>query len=292
MTSVECIWLRESELGEGVRYDPERDAIWWVDILGRHVMCLDLASGERREWLAPTTVGTTFGAPDGRVLTLLRHSIAELDLQTGIFAPVIEFGDEPKCNRFNDGLVDPEGRIWAGSMDFDCVKPSGRLYCLEKDGTTAVKDAGYVVTNGPAISADGKRLYVNETMAGKIFCFDRNPTTNALTNKRLFALIDPSDGLPDGICTDTDGGLWVAIVTGGKIRRYRADGTIDLEIAMPVPIITSVAFGGKEMQTLYVTSGRILLTDEQLAELPASGSLFKVDVDFQGVPSSVASLRI
>lgn len=290
--AAECIWSRESELGEGARYDPDTNSIWWVDILGQRIMNLDLVNGRKREWETPTHVGTTFANMDGSVLALLRHNLCTLDLETGTFDSIVEFRDEPATNRFNDGTVGPDGRIWLGSMDFDCERPTGALYCVEADGSVAVKDTGYTVTNGPAVSADGNRLFVNETMSRNIFCFDRDPQTNILSNKRLFAQPLEDEGLPDGLCVDTDGGLWVALVTGGKVRRYKSDGHIDFDLQMPTPIVTSVVLGGLQRQTLFVTTGRILLSDTDLADYPASGSLFQIDVDFEGPITPTAKMLI
>lgn len=283
MTKLECIWPRQSLLGEGARYDPTAHALWWVDILGQRIMRLSLDTGQRTEWSAPTSVGTTFAAEDGGVLALLRHSIERLDPDTGAFTPLVSFPGEPSANRFNDGAVGPDGALWVASMDFDCKQPTGRLYALDPGGCVTLKDDGYIVANGPVISADGLRLFVCETMRGLIYCFDRDPETNALSNKRVFAEIVPQDGLPDGLCADSEGGLWVALVTGGKIRRFTATGALDFDLHAPSPIVTSVTIGGKDRRTLFVTTGRILLSETELDAHPASGSLFQARVDFEGL---------
>jgi D-xylonolactonase len=283
---VTCLWNAQAELGEGARYDPDAHALWWVDILGRRIFRLDLDTGERRIWETPETVGCTFASDDGTVLALLRHSLVKLDPATGAFATVLEFPDEPTENRFNDGCVGPDGVLWAGSMDFDCIKPTGALYRVAPDGAASVADRGYIVVNGPAISADGARLYVNETMGGEVYCFDRDPHTNALTNKRVFARLKEGEGLPDGLCCDADGGLWVALVTGGCVRRYTAGGDVDLEIALPTPIVTSVTIGGRARKTLFITTGRILMDAAALAAHPLSGALFCIDIAHEGLPAA------
>lgn len=282
MTRPTCLWDARAELGEGARYDPVAHALWWVDILGQRIFRLDLSSGEKTSWPTPETVGCTFATARGEVLALFRHSLVRLDPSSGAFTTVVTFGDEPPANRFNDGCIGPDGCLWAGSMDFDCIKPTGALYLVRPDGDISVADHGYVVTNGPAISADGKRLYVNETMGGKIYCFDRDPTTNALGNKRLFAQLKDGEGLPDGLCVDMDGGVWVALVTGGRVRRYSSAGVIDVEITLPTPIVTSVAIGGRERRTLFITTGRILMDDDALAAHPLSGGLFSVEIEHEG----------
>lgn len=290
MAKAECIWQRASELGEGARYDPDTDSVWWVDILGQSIMRLCLKDGLKSEWRAPTTVGTTFSSFDGRILALLRHTLADFQPSDGSFLTLVAFPEEPASNRFNDGVVGPDGHVWLASMDFDCAAPSGRLYSVDPSGLATSRDDGYVVANGPVISADGRTLFSNETMRGLIFAHVRDPYTNELRNKRVFAEIASTEGLPDGLAVDTEGGLWVALVTGGRVRRYRPDGSLHFDIPLPTPITTSVAFGGPHRSTLFVTTGRILLTPSELEAHPTSGSLFQIDVDFQGAPSPRARL--
>ncbi len=280
---LQCLWRADAELGEGVRYDRASHSVWWVDILGQRIFCLDLESGAKRIWPTPETVGCTFERHNGDILALLRHSIVRLDPATGEFATVVSFPQEPAGNRFNDGTVGPDGRLWACSMDFDFQEPTGRLYSLGADLLPVEADDDYIVANGPAFSPDGSRLYINETMKGEIFVCDVDTVTGLPSNKRLFAALPEGDGLPDGICVDADGGLWVAIVTGGRVRRYRPDGTIDIEIEVPSPTVTSVGFGGRDNRTLFITTGTILMDEETLAAHPLSGSLFSVEVPYQGL---------
>ena len=124
-------------------------------------------------------------------------------------------------------------------------------------------------------------------MRGEIFVCDMDAASGMPSNKRPFATLPEGQGLPDGICVDADGGLWVAVVTGGAVRRFRSDGEIDSEIKVPSPTVTSVGFGGRDNRTLFITTGTILMDDETLAAHPLSGSLFSIDVPFQGLDTSV-----
>ena len=287
MQAPECIWQAKAELGEGARYDAAHDQVWWVDILGQKIFRLDLGSGEKTVWPTPEPVGCTYACKDGSVLALFRRSIVRLNTTDGTFDTVLTFDDEPANNRFNDGTVGPDGGLWAGSMDFDFQLPTGALYHVAPDLAIRRADAGYTVVNGPAISPDGRRLYVNETMTGEVFCHDLGPDLRSLSGKRVFARIVPEDGLPDGICVDAVGGLWVALVTGGKVRRYLPDGSVDREIVLPCPTVTSVCLGGADGRTLFVTTGRILMDDATLDAHPLSGSLFSIRVDHSGQASAL-----
>lgn len=287
MSEVKCLWNAGAQLGEGARYDPDNDAIWWVDILGQKIFCLDLQSGQQRIWTTPETVGCTYQCKNGDVLALLRHSIARLDQATGDFETLVTFPGEPAQNRFNDGMVGPDGRLWACSMDFDFQEPTGKLYHLDRDLKPVEVDDGYIVANGPAFSPDGSKLYINETMKSEIFVCDLDPSTGRIAKKELFAKLPEGEGLPDGICVDAEGGLWLAVVTGGRVRRYLPNGEIDIEIEVPSPTVTSVCFGGRNNKTLFITTGTILMDDETLARHPLSGSLFCLDVPQRGLDAQV-----
>lgn len=282
MAEVRCIWEAQAELGEGVTYFSDENAVWWVDILGQRVFRIDLTTGAREQWATPETVAFVTKRASGGMLLLLKSSLCALNRKTGEISPYLEFETEPDGNRFNDGCVDAKGRLWLGSMDFDFQEPTGFLYRVEPNKQIVTEDHGYVVLNGPAFSPDGATLYANETMKGQIFAFDCDPDTGSLDNKRLFAQVGENDGLPDGLTVDSEGGIWVALVTAGKVRRYLPDGTIEREIAVPSPTVTSVCLGGADMKTLFITTGRILMDEDVLAKHPSSGSLFAVDVEIAG----------
>jgi xylono-1,5-lactonase len=275
MANVECLWDAKAILGEGARYDAPTNQLWWVDILGQKIFRLDLTSGEHKTWDTPETVGCAFPDGKGGALALFKHSLVRLNVADGSFETVLTFTGEPPHNRFNDGLQAADGSLWLGSMDYDCVQATGVLYRVHPDLSVRVMDTGYICTNGPAISADRMRLYVNETMKRQIFVFDMDPASGAISNKRLFAELAENEGLTDGIYADPAGGLWLAMAGGGRIRRYNADGSMDREIAMPSPTVTSVC-AGPDATTLFVTTGRILMDDATLAANPLSGGLFRV----------------
>jgi xylono-1,5-lactonase len=277
MQNVECLWDAKARLGEGARYDADTNKLWWVDILGQKIFRLDLSSGEKKIWNTPETVGCTLADGNGETLALFKHSLVRLNTDDGSFETVLTFDDEPPFNRFNDGLRGPDGSLWLGSMDYDCERESGALYRVRPDRTVETVDAGYIVVNGPAISHDETRLYVNETMKGQILVFDMAAGTGDVSNKRLFAQIAADDGFPDGLYADPQGGLWVALVAGGRIRRYNTDGSIDREIGLPSPAVTSVC-AGSDSNTLFVTTGRILMDDETQNQHPLSGGLFKISL--------------
>lgn len=279
MSKITCLWDARAELGEGVRYDAIRNEVWWVDILGQKIFCLAIHNGKKRQWSTPETVGRTFSRHKDEVLALFKNSIVRFNIEKNNFETLLNFPSEPNNNRFNDGILAPDGSLWVGSMDFDCKKSTGNLYRVSNDlKQIEVKDTSYIVLNGPAFTSKGNKLYVNETILGEIYSYDVDPKTNDIFNKKLFSKLSEDEGLPDGICVDSKDRLWVALAKGGGVRRYLDDGSIDLEINLPSPIITSVCIGGTDNNTLFVTTGRILMNKEMLKKYPLSGGLFSIDI--------------
>ena len=169
-------------------------------------------------------------------------------------------------------------------MDNGLSQPNGALYRVDTDGVATRVETGVVVSNGIAFSPDGRTLYFTDTRRYTSFAYDLDLDDGVITNRRIFADYSASGDRPDGACVDADGCLWAAFFAGGRIVRYRPDGRIDRSIPMPVTNPTCLAFGGRDLKTLYVTTARKFLTPEQLAEEPLAGGLFAIEGVGQGLP--------
>jgi sugar lactone lactonase YvrE len=159
---------------------------------------------------------------------------------------VERIGDpEPELprSRFNDGKVDTQGRFWAGTMDMDLKEPVGWLYRLDGSGSWVRTDGGYPCTNGPAFSPDGTRMYHNDTLSGIVYAFDLSPD-GELEGKRVFTQFGKDEGYPDGMTTDSEGFLWIAVWGGSKVCRFAPDGMLERTLELPVSQVTSCTFGG------------------------------------------------
>ena len=177
----------------------------------------------------------------------------------------------------NDAVADPAGRLWAGSMACDQSPNNGALYRYA-DGQVHTVLRGLTIANGPAISADGRTLYLSDTPLGVIQRFDLDPATGELSGRRDFVRIDSADGAPDGLTLDADGFLWVALFGGSAVRRYRPDGQLDRTVAVPARQPTSVCLVGSQ---LVVTSGRGGLDDPGVDD----GAVLVTAAGAQGVPA-------
>ncbi|GBQ44231.1 SMP-30/gluconolactonase/LRE family protein [Komagataeibacter sucrofermentans] len=277
-----CVWDIRAQLGEGPVWSTREQALYFVDIVGQAIHRLDPASGAKASWQAPARPGFVVPVSDGTLVCGLKDGLYRLDPRTGAFERMLAIEPEHPGNRINDGCVDSRGRLWFGTMDDGEGTPSGALYSVTRQahGLDLLRhDEGYVVTNGPGISPDGTRLYHNHSPAGVIYVFDL-AADGSLSNRRVFARVE--DGYPDGVVVDSAGTLWVGVWNGGRIERFRPDGTRLEPIAMPAQNVTKVAFGGADLRTLYVTTARKNTPDDVLARYPQAGSLFSLRVDVPG----------
>jgi sugar lactone lactonase YvrE len=275
------LWEVQATLGEGVVWDAARGLVWFVDIKGRRIhRCAADGSG-RRSWDAPGQVSFILPALDGGMVCSLDDGLYRFDDASGAFIPLLKVEADQPGNRFNDGHVDANGQLWFGSMHDAEEAPTGALYRF--DGRQVVRmDEGYVITNGPALSPDGRTLYHTDTLDKRVYAFDV-ADDGTLANKRVFVEI-ADGGYPDGMAVDFDGNLWVATFGGWRIDRFDAQGRKLGTVAFPCANVTKLAFGGEDLCTVYATTARKGLSSEELAAQPLAGALFTFRVETPGLP--------
>ncbi len=220
---------------------------------------------------------------DGRecLVMSLEDRVVLTDLEGRILQELAHIDHARDGTRLNEGKPDPRGRWVTGSMDPD-KEPTGAFYSITADGDVHVLAEGIGVANGLEFSDDGSRIFYTDTAARTIYTGDYGPD-GALSNVGAFI----SDDNHDGLTMDVDGGFWSAIYGGGRVIHYDPAGTRRFHIDLPAPNLTSVAFGGPEMSTLFVCSARENLTDEQIEAHPLSGSVFAIETRTHGRPPRV-----
>ena len=271
----ECVWPVAAELGEGPLCWNE--AVWFVDIKQDRIHRFDPERGSGTSWAAPTAPGFLAPLRGGRFIVGTKAGLLIFTPDSGGFDSLAIVEADRPGNRLNDGAVDARGRLWFGSMDDAEREPTGRLYCFSRDGLKAM-DAGYVITNGPAFSPDGRIFYHTDTLARTIHAFDL-AEDGEISGKRVFARIEEGAGYPDGAVVDADGCLWTGLYGGWAARRYSPKGELLQSVPFPVANITKLALNGT---IAYATTAWKGLDAAARNSQPLAGGLFRFAVDTPG----------
>ena len=277
------VWPLEAELGEGPVWVERDQALWFVDIKKQLIHRYDPASGGKRSWDAPEQVGFILPAERGGFVAGLQSGLYHFDESSGAFDLIAEVEPDLPTNRLNDGVVDPAGRLWFGTMDNGERAKSGAFYCFTEGKVTRTALDNIAITNGPAVSPDGRLLYFVDTLKGTIDVADIDDD-GSLENPRPFARIDPKEGYPDGPTIDSEGCVWISLYAGWEARRYSPAGELVERVRFPVANITKIALGGEGLRTAYATTARQMLSPEAIAKQPLIGALFEFNVSVPGVP--------
>ncbi len=284
MAAIDRIMPGGCLLAEGPVWNNEEQALYWVDIKGRAIHCFDPVTGEHRSWPMPEEIGSLAFRAGGGLVAALQTGFKAIDLETGTVTPILDPEADRPGNRFNDGKCDRAGRFWAGTMHNEEKEVSGALYRLDPDGRCTRVRADMMIVNGPAFSPDDSVLYVADTPRQLIFAFDLDLADGSLRHERVFADLTGQSGKPDGMTVDAQGYLWSALWDGWRVTRFAPDGSVDREIRVPVPRPTSCAFGGPDLDVLYVTTAAYGLSEAERAEAPDSGGVLVLHPGVRGVP--------
>lgn len=280
-TEAACVADVKALLGEGPVWVPREQALYWLDIQGRKIFRMDLDGGVVAHD-TPFRVGSLAPRSSGGFIAGTEHGFASLDLDQGRFDIIADPEQDRPGNRFNDGKVDRAGRFWAGTMDDAEKAASGALYRVRPDLHWDRVDDGYKVTNGPAFSPDGRILYHADSARQVIYAFELDARGD-VHRRRVFARFDKDEGYPDGMTVDAEGYLWSAFWDGWCIRRFSPEGKCVETHELPVQRPTSCAFGGPDLERLYITSASIGLDENALAMQPYAGGLFLLSPGVGGV---------
>ena len=279
----ELIVEKRTIVGEGSLWDPEEHVLYWIDILSHELYIYDPATGSNRTIPTAQAVGTVVKRAAGGLVLALHNGFAFLDPTSEKITPIADPERHIPANRFNDGKCDPAGRFWAGTMEFNGQADAGALYCLDEQGTVTEKLRPVAISNGIVWTADEQTMYYICTLANTVRAFDYDKATGDIRNERV-VVVNEGEGGFDGMSIDVDGNLWVAVFGGWAVRQYDPrTGQLIQEIKLPFERVTSCAFGGVNLDELYITSAVMGLDQQALAAQPLAGCLVKVDPGVAGV---------
>ncbi len=282
---VQVACAQPSILGEGPVWDHRSNLLHWVDIRAPAILTLDPATGMtiRRPMLE--AVGFVALTDDPNVVVAgLQSGLYRVALPTGAATLITHVEADKPGNRINDGTVAPDGAIVFGTLDTEHISDAGTYWRYHK-GTLTPLGGQMVVTNGPAIAADGSWVLTVDSIALKIY--RQSFSQGVFGPASVFAEVPPGQGVPDGVAFDTQGFVWGAHYGGGRLTRYAPDGTIERVVTVPAHQVTKCAFGGPDLKTLYITTAA---HRRPLADEPLAGCLFKMQTDVAGLPAHFAAL--
>jgi sugar lactone lactonase YvrE len=289
-TQIDCVLSAKAIIGEGPLWSARDQRLYWADIVGKQLHIFDPATGSNQSFTLPELVTSVSTRAQGGLILTLRSSFAFFDPKTGKLDVLATPEPDKPGNRFNDGKCDRQGRLWAGTMgDENWDAPVGNLYRFDGQGAKALQatrhEENICCSNGLGWSPDSRTMYFAESFRHfRIFAYDFDAETGSLSNRRVFATVDGSKGgFPDGLTVDAEGYVWSAQPVYGRLVRYDPKGAINRIIELPVSRGTSVMFGGKDLDVLYVTTMRGALSEAQLAEEPLAGSLLALRPGVRGV---------
>ncbi len=286
---IECVFRSQAIVGESPRWHAEEQRLYWIDIQKKQIHRFNPRTKKNETVTLPEIVTSLAFRKSGGLVLTLRKKFAFFDWKTRRLDEVAEVEKHQPENRFNDGICDASGRFWAGTMaSKNWESPAGHLFCLKPNGKIKQSRSSLICSNGCGWSPDGCTFYHTESFRYIVWAYDFNPESGALTRKRIFAKVDQnSGGFPDGLTVDAEGGVWSNHVGLGTITRYDPKGKVERMIQLPVPRATDCAFGGKNLEILFVTSARETMTPAQLKTFPLSGSLFAIKTGVRGLPTNL-----
>jgi sugar lactone lactonase YvrE len=282
MAQARRIGTTTDMLGEGPVWCPQEQALYWVDIRAPALRRLDHASGAVTSWPMPEPVGCLALRQGGGILVALRSALSVFDPATGAITRLAEAPRHAAHMRFNDGKCDRQGRFWVGTMALDGKGTEGRLYRLDDRGCKVVLE-GIAIPNSLCWSPNGRTMYFSDSPQRVIWAFPYDPETGEIGERRVFARTE-APMVADGGTVDAEGYLWSANYHGWRVTRFAPDGSVDRILELPAAQITSCAFGGPDLSTLFVTSATQNLTKAQRTEQPLAGALFAAEMDMRGLP--------
>jgi len=280
MMLPELLYNAKATLGEGPAWDAKAQLLYWIDILEKRVY----ADGKPIIQLEDY-VGCVAPRKGGGLILAQRFGFWTFDPATAKLVTYASPKGEPSNNRFNDGKCDSHGRFVAGTMDHSEQETSGSLYSLSVDGRIKKLLKEVRISNGIAWSPDSKTMYFIDTPTREVKAFDYDIETGQIANPRVIITFPDTFGFPDGMTSDINGNLWIAMWGGARVTQWSPKGVLLEQFGVPALNVTSCVFGGPDMNELFITSARVGMDAAALKKYPQAGGVFQLITNVTGMPT-------
>jgi len=277
----------DAALGEGALWNYKTQELYWVDIEKQILNIYNPKSKTNKSINMPSRIGTVVPVDSNVLLSALEDGVYETNIKTGVSELFVDMNKELLGRRLNDGKCDPNGRFWVGSMHMEQEKGKAQLFMIDANKQLQVKIDAVTISNGIVWTSDKTKMYYIDTPTSEIKSYDYDNTTGVISNEKMVVEIPESLGFPDGMTIDSQGMLWVGMWNGYGVIQFNPNtGKVMQRIKVPAQNVTSCAFGGENLDILYITTAQEGMTKKALSKYPLSGSIFKVKSGSKGVKCS------
>ena len=284
MKDVEHYLSVQNELGETPIWVPEEKALYWVDFIQNTVFRIDVKTKMHESFKPDMPVRGLCRRSSSDWLIITSAGLAIWDRLSNTCEFIVDPYEGQPDLELNDGAIDRQGRLVVGSFNATWPDASdGSLYRLDTDRSLHKLDKNIALSNGIALSPNGKTLYASEMSAYRINAYDYDIESGTTANRRVFVAMPEDEGKPDGLTVDSQGFVWAAHWGGWRVARYDPAGKLEREIRLPVELVTSMGFGGENLDELYITTAWYNLSEQQRKDQPLAGDLFRIQTDIKGI---------
>ncbi len=267
-------------LGESPAWDAKTQTLYWIDVLEKRIY-----AGSRAILQTDNYVGSLAPRKNGGLVIAQQHGLWALEPNMKRLRRLPSPRREPVNNRFNDGKCDARGRFVAGTMDHSEQEASGSLYSFTSGERPRRLLKELRISNGLAWAPDGKTMYFIDTPTRDVTAFDYDARTGQIANPRVIIHFDKTFGWPDGMTTDTDGNLWIAMWGGGRVSQWKPDGMLLAQFGVAARNVTSCVFGGPGMNELFITTALLGMDPAGMRRFPQAGGIFRMETNVTGMPT-------
>lgn len=290
MPTVHCLLDCKNLHGEGIFWNPQDSCVWWTDIEGRKLWQHHPETGDSQSYDMPDRVCCFAPRQSGGFIVAFAKSIALCENVQGPWKEIFRFEPENPQTRTNDGRTDRQGRFLVGGMNEGTGEYDSSVVLIDTDHSVKTLIEGVSCANSTCFSPQGQTLYFADSPKKEILSYDYDPVQATATNPRLYSSFLSEPGLPDGSCVGMEGCVWNAEWSGRRVVRISQEGTINQIVDIPALNPTCCTFGGEELDTIFVTTSRQMMSEKDLEVEPLSGGLFAfkpgvkglVDTPFKG----------